>query len=428
MASMRETDSTKKTELPSGAWGWLRDRLFPRGTNLIQITSYLILITLIILFVLQTPEGLSAFQFSSTLVMLSILLVVQVLMNDIVDQFKDKTRGTWFVLILSTLLTFFVIGVGRMFMGVYLLFMLVAQANATFRPRFAISYSALLLAAYLGILDWAEASTTELVSTLIGVSIAMIFVITLSQVLLRYSEQTERANALLAQLQQANTELMEMRQKEKDLIIAEERVRMARDLHDGLGHHLTALSIQLQAAEKMIHTRPIMAAEAIGNARGEIQAALKEVRQSVAALRESPVELNELPQTIARLVEECGRTTGLRAHFELNGTPVALSPATAMTLFRTAQEGLTNVQKHANSATQITARLAYDTGQVALRIEDDGSGDPDCPPPGSERAGRFGLAGLRERAGLLGGSLDCGALPKGGFFLQINLPETVEAA
>ena len=425
---MRETGTAKNSPSQPGAWGWLRERLFPRGTDLIQITSYVILIILIILFVLQTPTGLSSFRFNTTLLALSVLLAVQILMNDITAMFKDKERGTWFFIVLSTLLIFYIIIVGQMFQGVYLLFMLVAQANAIIHPRPAIAFSLLLVAAFMMILAWSGASTEELVGTFIGLAIAMLFVITLSQVLLRYSEQTGRANALLAQLQQANAELQEMRQKEKDLIIAEERVRMARDLHDGLGHHLTALSIQLQAAEKMIHTRPIMAAEAIGNARGEVQAALKEVRQSVAALRETPVELNELPQTIARLVEECGHTTGLQANFEMTGEPADLSPTAAMTLFRTAQEGLTNVQKHAEAATVVRARLAYSAGHVSLRIEDDGSGAPDCPPPGSERSGRFGLAGLRERAGLLGGTLECGPRPGGGFYLLVTLPTTGEEA
>lgn len=427
---MRETGSVKKSvqQQQLGALGWLRERLFPRGTNLIQITSYVILIILTILFVLQTPAGLSSFRFNSTLVALSVLLAVQILMNDIAAQFKDEARGTWFVILISTLLTFYIIIAGRMFMGVYLLLMLIAQANAIFKPRPAITFSILLVAAYMAILAWSEASSAEMVSTFVSLTIAVVFVTTLSQVLMRYSEQTDRANQLLAQLQLANAELQEMRQKEKDLIIAEERVRMARDLHDGLGHHLTALSIQLQAAEKMIHTRPIIASEAIGNARGEVQAALKEVRQSVAALRETPVELNELPQTIARLVEECGRVTGLQTHFDMTGEAADLSPTAAMTLFRTAQEGLTNVQKHAESATMVHARLAYSPEHVTLRIEDDGRGTPDCPPPGSERSGRFGLAGLRERAGLLGGTLECGPRPGGGFYLLITLPKTGEEA
>jgi signal transduction histidine kinase len=273
--------------------------------------------------------------------------------------------------------------------------------------------------AYLGILARSGASVFELQNTAIGLLIGMTFTITLSQVLLRFSEQTDRANRLLGQLQQANMELVAARQKEKELAIAEERVRVARDLHDGLGHHLTALSIQLQAAEKLLSSNPEMAAEAVHNARGEIQAALQEVRQSVAALRETPLDLKDLPQAISRLMEETGKRTGLTTSFQLEGETVVLSAAAAVTLYRTVQEGLTNVQKHAVSASQVQARLTFQKSQVSLVFEDDGT---DAPSSTIETGQGFGLAGLRERASLLGGELRCGPRSGAGFYLEISLP------
>jgi signal transduction histidine kinase len=203
------------------------------------------------------------------------------------------------------------------------------------------------------------------------------------------------------------------------MAIAEERVRMARDLHDGLGHHLTALSIQLQAAEKMVRANPVLAAESVHNARGEVQAALKEVRQSVAALRESPVDILNLPQAIAELVAETGRRSGLQSSFFQEGEPNYLSPAAAMTIFRAAQEGLTNIQKHAVGASQLSIRLIYTTSSTRLVVENDGQPvEQDCQEPN----GGFGLAGLRERAHLLSGTLECGPRPGGGFRVQIDLP------
>jgi signal transduction histidine kinase len=280
----------------------------------------------------------------------------------------------------------------------------------------------LISAGFLLALYLTGAKPVEISSTAIGLVIGMTFVVTLSQVLLRYSEQTDRANSLLEQLKQANAELIEARQKEKELAIAEERLRMARDLHDGLGHHLTALSIQLQAAEKMTGSRPEMAAEALRNARGEVQAALKEVRLSVAALRETPVDITNLPQTIAGLVEECGKRSGLRAVFEQTGAPADLTSAAAMTLYRATQEGLTNVQRHAEGAAQVCVRLAYDAEFVELSIEDDGQGQPGCGPDENGNRGGFGLAGLRERANLLGGQMECGPRPGGGFRIAMHLP------
>jgi signal transduction histidine kinase len=165
-----------------------------------------------------------------------------------------------------------------------------------------------------------------------------------------------------------------------------------------------------------------MAAEAIRNARGEVQAALKEVRLSVAALRETPIEFTDLPRTIAALVEDCASRSGLQAQFQQEGSPSALSPAAAMTLYRAIQEGLTNIQRHAEGASHIWVRLVYGEAHVRLTIEDDGQASPASLSGEGSPAGGFGLAGLRERANLLGGQMECGLRPGGGFYLALRLP------
>lgn len=403
---------------PAGSWPWLRQRLFPRGTNLIQWASYVILISMIILYVLN-PPAVTPLQFFSTLVILSVLLVLNIVLDDVKALLPSEQAGAWVVVLVSAVLTFYTIIVGRMFLGIYMLFMVMAQANAMLPLRPALGLTAIMLGGYMVVLALSGSTPAELQMTGIGLLIGATFTVTLSQVLQRHSEQTERANRLLQQLQQANDKLVAAQQKEKELVIAEERVRVARDLHDGLGHHLTALSIQLQAAEKLLRGNPDLAAEAVHNARSEVQAALKEVRQSVAALRETPVDIQNLPQAIETLVEETGRRIGLQAHFEQTGQAARLSSATAMTIFRAAQEGLTNVQKHAVGASQVCIRLTYNEQAVSLSVEDDGR-----TPPGAdlEEPGRFGLAGLRERANLLGGSLEFGPRPSGGFCVRLHLP------
>jgi signal transduction histidine kinase len=307
---------------------------------------------------------------------------------------------------------------GSLVFNIYLVFMLVAQANAMLPTAPAITGTLLFTAAWFVVLGILGLTREQMLSIGAGMGIGLLFTVTLSQVLRRYIEQTQRANQLLSQLQAANAELLAARQREKELAVAEERVRVARDLHDGLGHHLTALSIQLQAVEKLSKTQPEQAAEAARNARSEVQAALKEVRQSVGMLRQAPLDLANLSAAISSLVSECGRRSGLQARFEEEGAPPALSAATAMTLYRVAQEGLTNVQKHAQQAGQVWVRLSYQAGEVSLVVMDDGQAAADC----AEGPGGFGLAGLRERAALLGGRLACGRRPEGGFFLAIYLP------
>lgn len=401
-----------------GSWPWLRERLFPRGTNLIQWASYIILTTILLLYIL-TPPPVEGFAYYSTLVALALLLVINFLLDDLKRMLPSEQASIWVIMLVSTALTFYSVIAGQMFAAIYILFMISAQANAMLPPAPAVGFSIVIAGAYLGILAWSGATPAQIQSVALGLLIGMTFTITLSQVLLRYSEQTERANHLLEQLQQANAELLAAREKERELTIAEERVRVARDLHDGLGHHLTALSIQLQAAEKLLYANPDQAAEAVHNARGEIQAALQEVRQSVAALREAPVDFQNLPQAIARLVADLGRLGKVEAKFDLEGSPAPLTPAAAMTIYRTAQEGLTNVQKHAAGASLARVRLVYTADRVSLVVEDDGSG---AFAEGGAPSRGFGLAGLSERAALLGGSLHFGPQAKGGFRIEINLP------
>ncbi len=399
-------------------WPWLRERLFPHGTNLIQLAAYIVVVAMLINYVLQPPV-VSPFGFNSTVFALAVLLALSIVWEDLTARFAKEETGDWVLLLASAALTFYAIVVGNFFNALYILFMIIARANATVRPAPALAFSTLLIGAYVGWIMATVASQVDWATFSVSLVVALTFTITLSQVLRLYIEQSEKMRRLLQQLQQANQELREAREKEKELAIAEERVRMARDLHDGLGHHLTALSIQLQAAEKTVRASPDTAAEAVRNARGEVQAALNEVRQSVAALRDTPVDIHHLAQAIAALVKETGQRSGMRGSFVQEGEPADLSPAAAMTLFRAAQEGLTNVQKHARGARVVCVRLAYAPDGVRLAIEDDGQANLSLQ---KEPFGGFGLAGLRERASLLGGNLECGPRVEGGFRVEIFFP------
>jgi signal transduction histidine kinase len=223
---------------------------------------------------------------------------------------------------------------------------------------------------------------------------------------------------LLKDLQAANTALKAAHQKEKELAIAEERMRLARDIHDGLGHHLTVLSIQLQAAEKLLERNPQAAAEALRVSRGEAQAALEEVRHSVGVMRQSPVESQPLVEMIASLVHDFGEHTGLQSDFELGGTPIELSEFARQTLFRTVQESLTNIQKHARAVKHIRVELAYSPEAIHLVVKDDGL--PLKKSPSAQ--GGYGLKGLRERVDQLGGEFFCGPDSANGFQVDVSIP------
>ena len=246
----------------------------------------------------------------------------------------------------------------------------------------------------------------------------MIFILVFVLLERRSALATLRAEGLLKDLQAADTALKAAHQKEKELAIAEERMRLARDIHDGLGHHLTVLSIQLQAAEKMAERNPQAAVEAIRISRSEAQAALEEVRHSVGVMLQSPAESQPLVEMITNLVHDFDEHTGIRSDFELGGTPIDLSPFAEQTLYRTVQESLTNIQKHARGVKHILVKLEYSAEAIHLVVSDDGQPSENAP---SAQSG-YGLKGLRERVDQLGGELCCGSGSAGGFQVDVSIP------
>lgn len=296
----------------------------------------------------------------------------------------------------------------------FLIFLLVGQAVWGLPLRLALCYAAALLLGSL-VLSWRSAGAHTLLPNALSWLAGTLFTVMFSLLARSYRGQTLHAQQLLEQLTRAGAELAEAREREKQLAVAEERVRVARDIHDGLGHHLTALHVQLQAAERLLARDPAQVAPILATCRAETQAALAEVRRSVAALRDGPLEGRTLEQALVALAHDFTRRGGAAARFRQHGQPRDLSAAAALTLYRAAQEGLTNIQKHAVARAALVD-LRYEPDAVRLRVEDDGAGAP------SASAGGFGLLGLRERAAQLGGVCRAGPLPQAGFALDLELP------
>jgi signal transduction histidine kinase len=241
-----------------------------------------------------------------------------------------------------------------------------------------------------------------------------VFFIAVSVSLIQQQQERQRAERLLAELEAAHRRLQAYAVQVEALAVAEERNRLAREIHDSLGHYLTTITVQLEAAGKLIAARPERAAEAVATAQGLAREGLAEVRRSVAALRASPLDTAELGEAIGKVVESL-RVSGIATTLTIEGETHPLPIQTKTALYRAAQEGLTNVRKHASaSAVQVT--LAYEPERVMLTISDNGIGRR-----GEETEG-FGLLGLRERVALLGGSLEAGDRPEGGFRLRVVVP------
>jgi signal transduction histidine kinase len=197
-----------------------------------------------------------------------------------------------------------------------------------------------------------------------------------------------------------------------DLAAANERNRLAREIHDTLGHYLTVIHIQLEAAKAVAPSDADKATMAINRAQTLAKDGLAAVRQSVKALRDNtPVQ--SVADQLRSLVEAV-RDESFAVTLSVTGAERAVRPAVALALHRAALEAITNVRRHAQ-ARRADVTLAFDDdGRVSLTVKDDGIG--------AERAeGGFGLVGLRERAEDLGGKLLWNTSPGKGFTLTVEL-------
>ena len=238
------------------------------------------------------------------------------------------------------------------------------------------------------------------------------FVFLFSLIATREQRSRMVMESLAVQLREANRRLSDYAVQVDELATTRERNRIARDVHDSLGHYLTTVNVQLEAARALLATDPAKSAEALSKAQASTREGLSEVRRSVAALRAGPLDNKPLIDAIDDLVDET-RASGLNVNLAVTGTRRALAPQAEMTLYRAAQEGLTNIRKHAN-AKHVGLLLAYSDHDVKLTIRDDGARAEETSGEG------FGLIGLCERAQLLGGSMTTRI--DGGFVLDVELP------
>lgn len=229
--------------------------------------------------------------------------------------------------------------------------------------------------------------------------IMLAFTLTMARVILREKKSQQEMELLLQKLEQSNDQLLEYSEQVEILAVMQERSRLARDIHDTLGHYLTAISIQLEKAHVLFESRPEASQESIQQSKLLADEALREVRHSVGVLR-SPTHPFSLTQALQRMVERIqSKTQSVR--LEIQGNLDDLPDPLVMSLYRAAQEGLTNVQKHAN-ASEVVLQVTVAQQTVQMLIEDNGKGFK----PEDYNDNHYGLRGLRERLHLVGGTLD----------------------
>ena len=224
--------------------------------------------------------------------------------------------------------------------------------------------------------------------------------------LLRRLDDTRR------QLETANEALRRSLSRERELVLAEERARSARELHDGLGHRLTLISMSLEYARRMRDRAGEEAWAEVATAAAGTRQVLDELRLWARAL--SPAEVADAAGLEA--IAASFRGTGLDVSVRHRGDSAALGRDASLFATRFVQEGLTNVLRHAGAG-RVEIEVLQSPERLRVTIGDDGAG----VPAGAPDAG-FGLRSLRERAELLGGELLSGASPLGGFQLVAVVP------
>lgn len=201
----------------------------------------------------------------------------------------------------------------------------------------------------------------------------------------------------------------------------QERVALARELHDTVAHHVSAIAVQAQAGGVVADTQPGKAAEVLAAIESEASRTLAEMRSMVRALRDDDSVTYSPQLGTADLPALARPDTTPVVEVSLTGSLTGLPRPVDAAVYRLAQEALTNAVRHAETATRIRIDVRREDDAVRLRVTDDGrTGPGPIPEPG------FGLQGMAERAQLLGGSLCAGPSPEGGWVVEALLP--VEAS
>ena len=265
-------------------------------------------------------------------------------------------------------------------------------------------------------------STAILVDRIPGRATAEVFLIPLDFAICWLAGFMLRSTADQAQAAEARAINAE-RDREADALraVVEERTRIARELHDIVGHSVSVMTVQTSGVRRLLRPEQEQEREALLAVEGTGREALAEMRRVVGALRDPEGGPTLAPQPSLRRIDALvahARETGLPVDLEIEGEPVPLPAGVDLTAYRLVQEGLTNAIKHA-AAGRAEVHVRYDDGHVEVEVCDDGPGSGVPVPSGS---GGHGLVGMRERVSIYGGELDAGPRAEGGFRLRARLP------
>ncbi|MFI6288689.1 sensor histidine kinase [Streptomyces sp. NPDC051018] len=302
-----------------------------------------------------------------------------------------------------------------------IIYTVAAQSASRWARRLALIGG--LTAATLAQIRWPEPGVTTLGRIFFSVILTVPFALAWT---LGDSIRTRRA--YFEQLEERASRLEREREAQSKVAVAAERARIARELHDVVAHNVSVMVVQADGAAYVLDAAPDQAKQALETISTTGRQALAEMRRLLGVLRtgDTPESGEYVPQPDVQQIEdlvEQVRKAGLTVDFKIEGTPRPLPSGVELTAYRIVQEALTNTRKHGGPDAGASVRLVYFDDGLGLLVEDDGRGSAhELYEDGGVDGQGHGLIGMRERVGMVGGTLDAGPRPGGGFRISALLP------
>jgi signal transduction histidine kinase len=243
-----------------------------------------------------------------------------------------------------------------------------------------------------------SAVNADLLLGMVAVWASFLFLLYISHL----TQTSQERGRLIVELEAAKAALEAAQRREAEVAVLRERERLARDLHDSLGHALVALSVQLEAVQRLYRVDPEQASVQVDEMKALTRSSMDALRRSLAGLRAPGLGDRVLGPALQALCIDLGERTGAQIHCQVDEGVNDLNATLAEALWRVTQEALTNVEKHAK-ASWVQVSLVCEPSGVVLRVHDDGIG---LPPGSGSSPDHFGLRGMRERVEGLGGTLN----------------------
>jgi len=316
----------------------------------------------------------------------------------------------------------------------YIVFSVGIALFVGWRAVLAVSSVALTMFAFQGLLIWPPSG--EALLGIAGQTLTLFSFTGLIMLFQRMMGERFERNRLVEQLAQSNSELEEAHRQlaqsvaqEQELAVLRERTRLAREMHDTLGHALVLISVKLEAAQRLRERDPERCDHEMESTKQIARETMTALRASIADLRSPALEQEQISQALSRAARELAQRTGLRVTYTFQADIDRLPEAIEETLWKVSQEAFTNIEKHAH-ASHVQVRISRQDEQLLLHIHDDGIGLPqavyqlqkDGSLVYSNSNGHYGLRGMRERVEAIGGRLTLHSGKEQGTTLEIELP------